>query len=102
MQNGPMRVLALIALVLAFVITADASAIVVGKKRILMPADLCEIEQIAFVPNAVVIVHKVQTSSNEDGMGTWELELAAVPTPRSSWCIDSSARRTRVLACPRV
>lgn len=55
-------------------------AIAAGKSQIPLPDDL-EIKQAGFVPKALVLVHKVQTSSNEDGMGTWEMEVTAVPTP---------------------
>jgi hypothetical protein len=58
----------------------DGTAILIGKKQIPVPQEL-EVKEIAFVPKAVVLVHKVQTSSNMDGMGTWELEVTAIPTP---------------------
>lgn len=56
------------------------TAIAVGKKQIPIPVEL-EVKSIAFVPKAVVLVHKVQTSSNIDGAGTWEMEVTAIPTP---------------------
>lgn len=61
-------------------VKGGGGAIVAGKTQIPLPDDL-EIHDIAFVPKALVIVHKVNTVSNMDGMGMWELELTAIPTP---------------------
>ncbi|MFN0247540.1 MAG: hypothetical protein ACKV2T_11690 [Kofleriaceae bacterium] len=61
-------------------LTEDGAAIVVGKKQFPIPQEL-EVREIAFVPKAVVLVHKVQTSTNMDGTGTWEMEVTAIATP---------------------